>query len=305
MRVMLLGQSLIQRDVCRDGWPGMKALAALLRRADVVFTDLETPIDGPGAGDPTRADATLHHAPPEVLDCLKALGVTLVTTANNHAWDLGTGGILSTIEALNRRGIVHAGSGRDLVGAAAPAIQETPAGGFALVAAAAGAIRPGAAAAPGHAGVNELRRRADGTLEPADVERVLAAIRTARGAGATVLMCLHNHYWEPVQSDTPAWQKSFARACIDAGAAAFVGHGTPVMQARESYRGAPLFHGLGNFIFQTRKVDGAYGAEAWRSMIVDARFADGRFIDARLHPIRLEAAKHDELSWGVPTLAGS
>ncbi|MBS0282852.1 MAG: capsule biosynthesis protein CapA, partial [Proteobacteria bacterium] len=64
---MLLGQSLIQRDVCGEGWPGMKALAALLRRADVVFTDLETPIDGPGAGDPTRVDATLHHAPPEVL----------------------------------------------------------------------------------------------------------------------------------------------------------------------------------------------------------------------------------------------
>ncbi|QKR99491.1 capsule biosynthesis protein CapA [Sphingomonas sp. CL5.1] len=303
MRVMLLGQSLIQRDVCREGWPGMKAIAALLRRADVVFTDLETPIDGPEAGDPTRADATLHRAPPEALDCLRALGVTLVTTANNHAWDLGTGGILSTIDALDRRGIVHAGSGRDLAAAAAPAIQHTPAGGFALVAAAAGAIRPGAAAAPGHAGVNELRRRGDGTLEPADVERVLAAICAARAAGATVLMCLHNHYWEPVQSDTPAWQKSFARACVDAGAAAFVGHGTPVMQARESWRGAPLFHGLGNFIFQTRKADGAYGAEAWRSTIVEARFADGRFIDARFHPIRLEAAKRGELSWGVPTLA--
>ena len=213
LRVMLLGQSLIQRDICRDGWPGMKAIATLLRGADVVFTDLETPIEGASAGEPTRADATLHHAPPTVLDCLKALSVTLVTTANNHAWDLGTGGILSTIDALDRRGIVHAGSGRDLTVAAAPAIQHTPRGGFALVAAAAGAIRPGAAAATDHPGVNELRRRDDGTLEPADVARVLAAIRAARAAGATVLMCLHNHYWEPVQSDTPGWQKAFARLC--------------------------------------------------------------------------------------------
>ena len=302
LRVMLLGQSLIQRDICRDGWPGMKAIATLLRGADVVFTDLETPIEGASAGEPTRADATLHHAPPTVLDCLKALSVTLVTTANNHAWDLGTGGILSTIDALDRRGIVHAGSGRDLTVAAAPAIQHTPRGGFALVAAAAGAIRPGAAAATDHPGVNELRRRDDGTLEPADVARVLAAIRAARAAGATVLMCLHNHYWEPVQSDTPGWQKAFARACVDAGAAAFVGHGTPVMQAHESYRGAPLFHGLGNFIFQTRKADGAYGAAAWQSMIVEARFAGGRFAGARVHPIRLDATRSGDFSRGVPEI---
>ncbi|OJU18909.1 MULTISPECIES: CapA family protein [unclassified Sphingomonas] len=305
LRVMLLGQSLIQRAICDDGWPGMAAIAALLRRADVVFTDLETPIEGEGAGEPTRSDATLHRAPPAVLDCLRALGVTLVTTANNHAWDLGTGGILSTIDALDRHGIVHAGSGRDLDAAAAPAIQQTPHGGFALVAAAAGAIRPGAAAAADHPGVNELRRRDDGSLEPEDVARVLAAIRTVRASGATVLMCLHNHYWEPVQSDTPVWQKAFARACVDAGAAAFVGHGTPAMQRDEFYRGAPLFHGLGNFIFQTRKADGAYGASAWQSVIVDARFAHGRFVDARFHPIRLDATKRGEYSSGSPELVPS
>lgn len=305
MRVMLLGQSLIQREICREGWPGMTAIARHLRQADVVFTDLETPIDGPGAGAPTRADATLHHAPATVIDCLKSLGVTMVTTANNHAWDLGTGGIGSTIAALDQRGIVHAGSGRDLTTAAAPATQRTPAGSFALVAAAAGAIRPGAAAAADHAGVNELRRRTDGSLEPADVDRVLAAIRTAKASGATVLMCLHNHYWEPKQADTPAWQRELARACVDAGAATFVGHGTPLMQGHELYRGAPLFHGLGNFIFQTRKEDGAYGADTWRSMIVDARFADGQFVDARLYPIQLEAAKRGELSWGVPRLVSA
>lgn len=283
----------------------MTAIAALLRQADVVFTDLETPIDGPSAGKPTRSDATLHRAPATVIDCLKSLGVTMVTTANNHAWDLGTGGIGSTIEALDQRGIVHAGSGRNLAVAAASATQRTPAGDFALVAAAAGAIRPGAAATTEHAGINELRRRADGTLEPADVDRVLAAIGAARATSATVLMCLHNHHWEPVQSDTPAWQKDFARACIDAGASAFVGHGTPVMQAHEFYRDAPLFHGLGNFIFQTRKEDGAYGADTWRSMIVDARFVEGRLVDFRLHQLQLEAARRDGFSWGVPTITAA
>ena len=302
MRVVLLGQSLIQRNVCGAGWPGMTAIVNQLRRADIVFTDLETAIDAPGAGTPTRTGEVLHAAPAAVIDCLKSLGVTTVTTANNHAWDLGTGGILATIAELDRRGVTHAGTGRDLTAAAAPAIQVTPHGKFALVAAAAGAIRDGAAATPDRAGVNELRRSSDGTLEPLDVDRTLSAIRSARASGATVLMCLHSHYWEKAPADTPPWQREFARACVDAGAAAFVGHGPPMMQAHELYRGAPLFHGLGNFIFQTRKADGAYQAETWRSVIVDARFAEGRFVDARLVPIVLDATKDGEFSRGVPSL---
>ncbi len=302
MRVMLLGQSLIQRDVCTAGWPGMAAIAALLRGADVVFTDLETAIDAPGAGAPTRTGEVLHAAPPMVLDCLATIGVTMVTTANNHAGDLGTGGILAAIAELDQRNIVHAGTGRDLAAASMAASRSTPRGRFALVAAAAGAIRDGAAAMPGRAGVNELRRLADGTLEPMDVARVLGAIGSARASGATVLMCLHNHYWERRPADTPAWQRDFARACVDAGAAAFVGHGPPMMLPYEVYHGAPLFHGLGNFIFQTRKADGYYGAETWRSMIVDARFANGRFVDARLIPVLLDQTKDGEFSRGLPAI---
>lgn len=303
MRVALLGQSLIQQDLCTPGWEGMAAIVAQLRRADIVFTDLETAIDAPGAGPPTRTGEVFHAAKPAVLDCLKSLGVSLVTTANNHAWDMGAGGILAAIAQLDRRGIAHAGTGRDLATAAGPAVRTTPAGDFALVAAAAGAIREGAAATPVRPGVHELRRAASGALEREDVERVLVAIRSARGAGATVLMCLHNHYWEPVQADTSAWQKAFARECVDAGAAVFVAHGTPLMQGWEMYRGAALFHGLGNFIFQTRKADDFYGPATWRSLIVDARFARGRFVDARLIPIVLEARKFGgEYSAGWPRL---
>ena len=303
IRVMLLGQSLIQRDICALGWPGMAAIVGRLRNADVVFTDLETAIAAPGAEAATRAGEVLHVADPKVIDCLKRLGITMVTTANNHAWDLGTGGILASIAELDRRGIVHAGTGADIAAAAKAAFQPTPHGRFALVAAAAGAIRDGAAATTARPGVNELRRRPDGSLEPADVDRVLEAIRAARAADATVLMCLHNHYWEPRPAETPAWQRTLARHCVDAGAAAFVGHGPPMMQPHEYYRGAPLFHGLGNFIFQTRKAAGSYGAEAWQSMIVDARFTDGRCVGARLFPIMLDPTQEGGFSRGLPSLA--
>lgn len=304
LRIVLLGQSLIQRDLCNPPWPGMAAIVRRMAGADVVFTDLESAIDGPGAGPPTRVGEVLHSAPPEVIDCLKALGVTMVTTANNHAWDLGSGGILSAIDELDRRGIVHAGTGRDLATASAAAYQDTAVGRVALVSAAAGAIRDGAAATADRTGVAEIRRLATGALDPDDVARTLALIRTAKASGATVVFCLHNHYWEPVQAATPAWQRQFARDCVDAGAAVFVAHGTPMMQGMERYKGAPLFHGLGNFIFQTRKPDGAYGPATWRSLIVDARFRNGAFVGASLVPLQLKAAKDGgEFSAGYPSIA--
>lgn len=305
IRVTLLGQSLIQQNLCTTGWPGMAAIQRQLAMADVVFTDLETAIDGPGAGPPTRQGEVLHAAKPEVIDCLKSLGVSLVTTANNHAWDLGTTGIMAAIDELDRRGIVHAGTGRDLATASMAAIKKTPAGAVALVSAAAGAIRDGAAATSARPGVAELRRSASGELDPTDVARTLDAIRAARAGGATVIFCLHNHYWEPVQSNTPNWQRQLARQSIDAGAAVFVAHGTPLMQDIEHYKGAPLLHGLGNFIFQTRKADDFYKTPTWQSLIVDAQFQDGRFLDARVIPVRLESGKAGgEYSKGYPTIVG-
>ena len=263
----------------------------MLGRADCVFTDLETAIGGDGDDTPTRQGEVLHVAAPEVIDCLRSLGVTMVTTANNHAWDLGASGIERAVRELDRRGIVHAGSGTNLDAASAAAVQRTRAGRVALVAAAAGAIREGAAASIVRPGVCELRRDAAGRLVEEDVLRTIGAIRRAKTVGATVIACLHNHYWEPDPTRTPEWQRDLAHRWIDAGASMFVGHGPTVIQGVELYRGAPLFHGLGSFIFQTRKPEGSYGPATWRSVLVEAVFDEGTFVRARLRPLGLNSAR--------------
>jgi poly-gamma-glutamate synthesis protein (capsule biosynthesis protein) len=290
LRISLLGQSLIKTDLRKLGWSELEAFAHLFKRRDAVFTDLETVIAGPLAGESTRpADSeVLHVADPTVIDCLLKIGVNIVATSNNHAWDLGSGGILSTIDALETRNLVYAGSGRNLAAASAPGLLQARAR-VALVAAAAGAIRDGAAATDTRPGVNELRRGADGALVGSDVERYLAAIRIAAASGATVIAYLHSHYWEPRKSDTPAWQRDLARRAIDAGAVTFVAHGVPELQGIEYYRGAPLFHGLSSFIFQSEKRDDAYGPEAWQSVIAELDVVDGRVASAELVPVQLDA----------------
>src|SRR5690606_23937940 len=108
------------------------------------------------------------------------------------------------------------------------------------------------------------------------------------------------------KSDTPGWQQALARRAIDAGAATFVAHGVPELQGIEYYRGAPLFHGLSSFIFQSEKPDDAYGPEAWQSVIAELDTASGRVTDARLIPVVLDpaGAEHDgKRVRGSPRLA--
>lgn len=309
LSLALLGQCLIRHDLRENPWPGFRPLARRLRANDACFTAFEVVIRGPRAGAPTRGPETLHTADPVVIDCLRDFGVTIMATSGNHAFDLGTGGIVDTMQALRDRGLPFAGTGNDLAEAAAPAIQQTAAGRIAVVAAAAGMIRDGGAATATRPGVNELRRGAQGGLDADDTERMLESIRRAARDADVVVAYLHNHYWEPEVARTSDWQREFARRCVDAGAQAFVAHGAPLLHGIELYRGVPLFHCLGSFVFQTRKAPDAYADPNWESVVAECRFARGRFLGARLTPVQLArtgaAGEADLATRGRPSPASA
>lgn len=292
LKLSLLGQALIEHDVPLAAWPDRQKMAARLAQADLCFTNLETVILGPRAGAPTRESLTLHAAGPEVIETLKAMNVRLAATANNHAFDLGSGGILDTLAALRLVDLPSAGSGEDLAAAAAPAYRETPHGTVALVACATGKVREGGAATPSRPGVNEVRRDDSGQVETVDAARVLDALSDAARRADVVIAYQHNHDWEPDNAMVPDWQRAFARRCVEAGASVFVGHGAPVLQGIEVHAGAPLFYGLGNFVFQTEKPPGAYPPEAWEGVIVECVFRKRRCVSARLVPIALNEIGH-------------
>ncbi|MCA3255909.1 MAG: CapA family protein [Alphaproteobacteria bacterium] len=299
--VALLGQALITRDLDDRSWAGREALIRALAQSDVRFTDLEVVIRGPRAGAPTRSDPmTVHDADPALIDALARLGINLAATSNNHVFDLGTGGILDTMAALATRGIPFAGTGGDLAAAAAPAFVTTRGGRVALVACATGMVRPGGAATPTRAGVHEIGLGPDGQFEAEGVARMQASIAAARAQADAVIAYQHNHYWEGQNWRTSERQRTFARACIDAGASVFCAHGAPLLHGIEVYKGAPLFHCLGNFIFHTRKAEDHYGPEAWQGVIAECRFEAGRFAGARLVPVQLEP---DGPNRGRPALA--
>jgi poly-gamma-glutamate capsule biosynthesis protein CapA/YwtB (metallophosphatase superfamily) len=304
LHLTVMGQALIQHDLRLHSWPDFAVLAALFAKSDLCFTDLETAIRSSKAEAPTRQDVFLHAADPAVLDCLKAWHIGLLATANNHAFDLGTGGILGALEELDKRGLVHGGTGANLAGAAGPAYCRSAKGTVALIAAASGAIREGGGATSSRAGVNELRLDGE-SMNAEDVARMLAAIREAAAAADVVLAYHHNHVLTDKGQRVPPWQQDFAHQCIDAGATLFVSHGAPWLLGIELYRSRPIFYDLGSLVFQTATEGGTYDANAWQSVLAECRFAQGALVEMEVTPVRLndQGIAGDLATRGRPSLA--
>lgn len=85
---------------------------------------------------------------------------------------------------------------------------------------------------------------------PDDVYEITKWIKEARRQADWVLFTLHAHESHLDRTIPANFVVEFARACIDAGAAMFIGHGPHVLRGIEIYKGRPIFYSLGNFIFQ-------------------------------------------------------
>ena len=137
----LTGESLITRRLSCFREPRFMRMVETLRDADVAFTNAECvfqeyddyPNTLAGGGSPR---GTYMASDPRNIKELQWLGIDIVSCANNHCSDFGEGGVLTNIRHLDAADMVHAGSGRNLAEARAPAYLDTPKGRVALIAAA-------------------------------------------------------------------------------------------------------------------------------------------------------------------------
>src|ERR1035437_3304959 len=92
-----------------QGWGGLFAdVADVFQHADFGFVNLETPVA------PAHARGTkefMFDAPIALVDALKASGIKIVSSANNHMMDQGWAGFAETREHLRERGMLFAGTG--------------------------------------------------------------------------------------------------------------------------------------------------------------------------------------------------
>jgi len=167
-----------------------------------------------------------------------------------------------------------------------------------------------------------------------DVAEITKWIGDARRQADWVFFSLHAHE-SRLHRDIPAeFIETFARACIDAGADGFLGHGPHVLRGIEIYKGKPIFYSLGNFVFQNdlvrkhpqdifdraglgleatpadmydkRSMNDTRGFPAdvayWESVLASLQYEGGSFKRAVLYPVYL-GWDRPRSQRGRPTLA--
>lgn len=80
-----------------------------LATADFTIANLETRLAGPERG---YSGYPLFNTPAELATDMKALGIDMVTTANNHSMDMGKSGVYRTLDNLDQAGLLHIGTYR-------------------------------------------------------------------------------------------------------------------------------------------------------------------------------------------------
>ncbi|MFP3392737.1 CapA family protein [Brevibacillus sp. SIMBA_040] len=155
---------------------------------------------------------------------------------------------------------------------------------------------------------------------PRDLQRIVKTINEAKQRADYVIISIHAHEMKGEAKEVPAdFLPTFAKACIDAGAHAVVGHGPHLLRGIEIYKNRPIFYSLGDFIFQTEAVTSQpadfyehYGLdhthtvadalnamsanytrglcvhrEVWESVVPLWKMQDGELVEIELHPIEL------------------
>lgn len=311
LTLVLTGQSMLRSDLRSTSPSSVSAIKGMLT-GDVVFTNLEAAVAMPGE---TIREGRGFLTPPEAVDALTAMGFNLLALSGNHAYDLKDTGIRNTLREIDRRGIVHAGTGNTLGEAAAPGYLKTAKGTVALVASASGLIAAGGRALADHPGVNELRIRAGdkdneasedlpgapaNTPYPEDAQRILQSIRDARQRADVVVVYQHNHVFANRSFSTiftegmserlapNPWLVKWTHDEIDAGADVIVMHGAPLLHGIEIYKGKPIFYDLGNFIYNVPPwLTYIHEPMAWESAVASLQMEGHTLKSVSLRPVAL------------------
>lgn len=255
----------------------------VLRTADAVIANLECAITTHATRWTQTPKAFHFRADPVAVEVLRAANVRCVSLANNHALDFEEEGLLDTLDHLDAAGIAHAGAGRTLAQAAAPALVRLP------------GLTIGIVGLTDNEPAFAATRRAAGThyvdIECAPPPGIglaqLASHCRERGADLAILS-LH---WGPNWTKAPSPRfHEFAHAAIEAGFDLVHGHSAHFFHGVEIVRDRPVFYDTGDFIADDR-IDDHSRNDGSFIFLVD--ITKQRIERARLIPVHLQSARAD------------
>lgn len=235
---------------------------ATLQGADLAIAQIEVPHTT--STESASVDVPAPPADPDNLAAAGRAGFAVATLAGNHIYDCGPQGIADTVRLCREAGMTPTGAGMSLDEAWKPAIVER--GGHRIGVLNANCVGPRESWAtskkPGSAYVKVVTHYELDSANPGGPPRIYSFCDPESLRGFTdavahlarevdvVIVALHKGIGH-MPAEIAAYEFEIGRAAVDAGASAVIAHHAHIMRGIEVYRGAPIFHGLGNFVTVT------------------------------------------------------
>ena len=195
---------------------------------EVPLTDIQTPIAKRGP---------LLHSPTKCITGIKALGIDLLSLANNHIMDHDNQGLVSTIQSLDEAGISHVGAGYNIEEAQKPFFFEIKGKHYGLYSCAEHEFSIAKEDKPG--------------ANPFDALESLEHVYQLKRQCDYVIVLYHGgkeHYRYP----SPLLQKT-CRKIIEKGADLVICQHSHCIGCKEEYHNGTIVYGQGNFLFTKHK----------------------------------------------------
>lgn len=204
----------------------------VVERADYSLVNLESPIVEV-AGTPIKKAGPNLRSSKAVLEAIQYAGFKGVTLANNHFYDYGEEGALTTMSLLSQTDIDYVGAGKNLREAAKTLYKKINGKSFAFINCCENEYSIATANTAGSNPINPVSQ--------------YYAIKEAKEKSDYVIVIVHGGI-EGYQLPTPRMQELY-RYFVDCGADAVVNHHQHCYSGYEVHQGKPIFYGLGNFCF--------------------------------------------------------
>jgi len=217
-----------------------------LSSPDLTIGNLETRLADKGKG---YSGYPLFNTPAELAVDLKALGVDVIATANNHSLDKGTDGIIKTLDNLQKTGLVPLGTYRN------PAEREKP------VTCRVKGINIGFLNYTQHVNGNLLPQDKKYMVDLIDEEAIKNNIQALKQEGVDLIIA-YMHFGAEYQRQPDAYQKKITGLLFQEGVDIVLGDHVHVLQpmekqkvkfpAENTEKEVFVAYSLGNFISNQR-----------------------------------------------------
>jgi hypothetical protein len=237
---------------------------------DIRFANLEGALTNRTSGKCSVLSTSCYEfrLPPSWARYFRHAGFTIMSNANNHAFDFWQGGLDDTVAALDRAGLAHTGRTHEIT------YQKTHGITIAFI---------GVASYPNTGPLNDYPA-ARRLIKQAGRHANIVVVAMHAGAEGTAALHLTGQD-EIYGGENRGNPEAFARMAVDAGADLIIGYSPHVLRAMEIYHHRLIAYSLGNFAgYHNFGLDGdlALSGILHVKMAADGRFQSGRFVSTVL-----------------------